>query len=569
MKQTIFETRQRANEIQKETLAIWRQSDQSDYLEGIENDPIFSLLMMAQAYRANEAEGEVERLKTEVLDEFARLLAPYEIGHAVPATAVVKTELVAGVSEQMLNADTPFMLTPEYPFIPLLETRAINVRVRSVVRMDGRRWKVTLDFASPVSDLSSFSFAVTDLNFKDLEITINKQQLPLIKPWNYSELPFSSCFSLNAMTYNRSQVYNASMLPMDLFARQNVRQFCVAKHTPNRIIPAETETLDLVFEFSGISEGFLFDKTHIALNTVMLVNAQVHEATLTARMPIARLAGYTDDNGEASASTRQFLHLLQPLDVQIFGQTELEVRRAAADRFSQGSLVKLLNTILTKYHSDFYAFQGIKDLSTDKLLYNLQELLTKLLDASREDVMRSVSGVYLLLHHKGQMHDKDFSLSVNYLTTAGAALNNTLSQSSVFVPPSGFSRTATQIIAPPVPGTDEVDENGVQTMLRYYMLTSDRIVTPADIKVFCYKELMIRYGISNNMVKSIRVNHRQTTDRHDSGYEILVDVVLTDSPFIRRNFVNQLPMAEILLQNLLAVRSTNVYPITVSIKIEE
>ena len=47
MKQTIFETRQRANEIQKETLAIWRQSDQSDYLEGIENDPIFSLLMMA------------------------------------------------------------------------------------------------------------------------------------------------------------------------------------------------------------------------------------------------------------------------------------------------------------------------------------------------------------------------------------------------------------------------------------------------------------------------------------------------------------------------------------------
>ena len=46
MKQTVFETRQRANEIQKETLAIWRQSDQSDYLEGIENDPIFSLLMM-------------------------------------------------------------------------------------------------------------------------------------------------------------------------------------------------------------------------------------------------------------------------------------------------------------------------------------------------------------------------------------------------------------------------------------------------------------------------------------------------------------------------------------------
>ena len=49
----------------------------------------------------------------------------------------------------------------------------------------------------------------------------------------------------------------------------------------------------------------------------------------------------------------------------------------------------------------------------------------------------------------------------------------------------------------------------------------------------------------------------------------LVDVVLTDSPFIRRNFADRLPMAEIMLQNMLEVRSTNVYPITVNIKIEE
>ena len=121
MKQTIFETRQRASEILKETIAIWRQSDQSDYLEGIEDDPIFSLLMMALAYRANESEGEIERLKSEVLDEFARLLAPYEVGHAIPATAVVKNELSAGVTEQTFGADTPFMLA-DYPFVPLLGT---------------------------------------------------------------------------------------------------------------------------------------------------------------------------------------------------------------------------------------------------------------------------------------------------------------------------------------------------------------------------------------------------------------------------------------------------------------
>ena len=568
MKQTIFETRQRASEILKETIAIWRQSDQSDYLEGIEDDPIFSLLMMALAYRANESDGEIERLKSEVLDEFARLLAPYEVGHAIPATAVVKNELSAGVTEQTFGADTPFMLA-DYPFVPLLETRAINAKVQSIVRMDGRRWKVTIDFAYPVSDLSLFSFAITDLNFKDLEVTVNKQPLPLIKPWDYSELPFSSCFSLNAMTYNRSQVYNPSMLPMDLFARQNVRMFCVAKHNPASILPVDAEKLDLIFEFSGISDNFPFDKSRIALNTTVLVNAQIHETTLTAQMPIARLAGYTDDDSVSSATSRQFLHLLQPLDIQIFGQTELEVRRAASDRFSQGSLVKLLNTILTKYRSDFYAFQNVKELSTDKVLYNLQELLTKLMEASQEDPMRNVSGVYVLLHHRAQMRDKDFSLSLKYLTTAGAAVNNTLNQSSTFIPPSGFNRTGTHLIAAPVPGTDEIGESSMQTMLRYYMLTSDRIVTPADIRVFCYKELMIRYGISNSMVKQIRVNHRQTIDRRDCGYEILVEVVLADSSFIKRNFADRLSVAEMMLQKMLEVRSTNIYPITVTIKIEE
>jgi len=62
MKQTIFETRQRANDLLKEAIAIWRQSDQSNRLEGIEDDPVFSLLMMALAYQANEADSEIEHL---------------------------------------------------------------------------------------------------------------------------------------------------------------------------------------------------------------------------------------------------------------------------------------------------------------------------------------------------------------------------------------------------------------------------------------------------------------------------------------------------------------------------
>ena len=93
MKQTIFENKQRADELMREAIRIWRESDHGDQLEGIEQDPVFSLLMTALAYQSNETESFLEQMKSDVLDDFARMLTPYEVGHAIPATAVIETSL--------------------------------------------------------------------------------------------------------------------------------------------------------------------------------------------------------------------------------------------------------------------------------------------------------------------------------------------------------------------------------------------------------------------------------------------------------------------------------------------
>ena len=79
MKQTLFATRQRAEELLREVVSIWRQSNQSEQLEGMENDPVFSLLINALAYKANEIENEIERLQEEVLESFTQMLVPYEL----------------------------------------------------------------------------------------------------------------------------------------------------------------------------------------------------------------------------------------------------------------------------------------------------------------------------------------------------------------------------------------------------------------------------------------------------------------------------------------------------------
>ena len=82
MKQTIFNTRQRAEEIIKEAIAIWEQSTNNEHLEGIEQDPVFSLFLTALAYQANEIDNEIEQLKAEILYELEQMLIPYERTHA-------------------------------------------------------------------------------------------------------------------------------------------------------------------------------------------------------------------------------------------------------------------------------------------------------------------------------------------------------------------------------------------------------------------------------------------------------------------------------------------------------
>ena len=566
MKQTIFETRQRAEELLLEAINIWRQSDDNDKLEGLENDPVLRLMITALAYQTNESISELETMKTEVLEEFAQLLTPYELGHAVPATAVIETSLQDSLTE--LNADdqSSFLLTgTNYTFMPLLKTRLLNAKVNSVVRIDGRRWKVVLGFNSPVRDLSGFAFAVNSPNFKDISVSIKDMQLPLIKPWDYSELPLTDSFGLDTIIYNRSQTYEASASCLDLFARQNIRIFIIRPFTPSPALASGTEQIELIFEFSGITDKFVFNAKNLSLNPVVLVNAQKHQTTLSGQTPIVRVAGFDKNENPAN---QQFLHAVRPSEEQIYGNSLVEVRKVAADRFNQGRLVKLLNSVIARFHSDYYAFQNIQGISGDKTIQSLQEILTRLMEAAQKDQFRQIPGVYFLLRNSNLIKSGKGSVDVSYLTTAGAAVNSALSANSTFTVPAGLASEETRQIATPVMGRDEITEEGALASLsRYYIATCDRIVTPADIKLFCYNELLTRYGIVRNMVKSLTVNHRLQKENRSCGYEIVVDIVLVDNPFIKRSFADKASQVEILMQKMIEVRSTNIYPVTVMIRV--
>ena len=368
------------------------------------------------------------------------------MGHAIPATAVVEATPQSHVSEIELTEKSTFVLEDVgYQFMPLLQSRVINAMVSSIVRLDGRRWKLTLKFHEPITDLSGLTFAIKNAQFRDLKVSINDQLLPLVKPWQYADMPLQPCFTIDALLYNHAQLYRSSMIGLDLLARQNTAVFYVKKHEPKQFIPVESESIDMIFDFSGISDNFVFDKNHFSLNTVILVNTQLNTCTLTSELPFVRVAG-SNELAQANNKTRQLMHLIPPAEEQLFGKTPVEMRRVAADRFNKGALLKLVNSLINKFNSDYYAFQNLKDTNTQAIINTLQESLTQLSNAAHDD-NHNIEGVYLMLNRQAIQSSPSISLDIDYLTTDGAVVNDHLQADSKFSAPAGLEGTVIKQIA--------------------------------------------------------------------------------------------------------------------------
>ena len=563
MRKKIFATGELAKELQKEATAIWRMGSNEDNFEGLENDPVVSLLMTALAYQEYTADNELSRLKDEVLEDFSRMLIPYELCHAKPASVLVQTNTEENLNMVSLHADTTFSLSDsKYNFMPLLETTVYNAKVDSIVRLDARRWKVSIDFKEEISSLEGFSFLVNNNSFKDLNISIAGKRISLVKPWHYANLPLSACFSIDSMLYNETLAFDATTTWFDLFAEQNKRMFVVEKYASDNIFACPVDKIDLVFEFMGMSDDFVFDKSQLIINTVLLVNTSERSATISVNNPIVRIA---DEDENAS---EKLLHLMRPSAEQMYKNISFTLRRSAIERFNSDNLLKLLHCLIDKYSTDYYAFMQIDRYKNGLEVSRLYQWLVNLAKYLEESPIEMSSGVYLLLKKGKENIVEDESLTLNYLTTQGAAVNQYLSVRSVFNVPVGLSGQGTTVVAEPVLGVDEAVGTNIQnSMLRYYMVTNNRLVTPADIKIFCYNELLRRYNIDSSIIRNIIVKNVIYSEIGHCGFETKVEILMIDDVFVKRSLAGKINEVELILQKMIEVRSSFVYPVQVNIRI--
>jgi len=582
MNQNLFETKQRAAELLNEAVKIWQSSEQSEYLEGLDTDPVFKLLLNALAYQANELESDIESFKEELLEEFEGVISRGEGVKATPAMTVISAYPAVGIPESIVDSSDEFFISSDnirYTFTPLLRTRVLNASVSKILRLDARRWAVNIDFAFPVKNLSGFAFSVPFYRFQGLKVMFadTEKEIPVLSPFDFVNFPMAEFFSLDTVMYNRAQGINtggirsgmspySSYLAVDLFAGSLLDYYIF----PEMGDIESTTKLELIFEFSGIPETFTFSLKSLKLNPVILINARRMSVNLSQDNPIEKLS----DTLNKQKGDIQFLHLLPPADENSLTSVPIQVRKIGMERFNEGRLMRLLQSLIVKFNSDYYAFESIGSKTTDATMIQIQKNLSSLIHSVKSKSKAVVPGTYVYLDfHRintkfvtNSSLDKNISIKVNFLCTDGSAVNDILNQNTPFSGPSWLNLDRVVQLVKPFPGMDEiVNKKDDFEISKYYLSTEDRIVTPYDVKMFCYKELQVRYGVVREMVKDIVITRRENRTGIWRTYEGLVTITMKANEFTERAFKDKIEDIQSVMARMIWARTNGVYPLSVKL----
>lgn len=570
MERLHFEIKDRAEELLKAAIEVWRANYKLEDIEGIEKDPVFMLFLIALAYQESEIKSGWDKSKRCIYEDFFDYLCPLPSRMAMPYSVIVRSTPCKNLDVVELNASDLFKIQgSDYHFMPLFKTRVLSHTVKSVIRLDGRRWKVSLAFNEPVKSLEGFAFQILNTNFQDLTISYKKQPVAIVKPWDMSDLPFVDCLSFNSMLYQQSQSLDTRSLWFDLFAEQNARLFVFKK---NEILEnLEEETLDLIFEFTSINANFSFNNELVVFNTFPIVNMSVESVDLSENNPIQRIEDWRD----TGAGQKSFLCLLPDKSGYNLHNSSVVVRKFDVDRFGLHDVLNLANELVQKFSSDFYAFQSIPNLREGGKIRELSLLLDKIKEDLKDNRISNPNdasvgkGIYLILRHKQDL-EPDTSVNVKYLVSNRDVdfdlITSKLNHLSV---PDKLNAVETEVVQSPHLREELKNRKEYEVLQAKYLLaTSDRLVTNADLKLFCFKELYIRYFIPSEYILHIDIKHRLKIETLYKGYEIAIFIKLANNSYVQKKLADNLLQIELLLQKMIENRMPGIYPVVVAINLE-
>lgn len=547
----------------------WEGNNPNSPFYGFEKDPLLRILVTAFVYQTNGLKADIQNLEKETIGDLQSTLLPYQLTQAIPAITMIRTaKSPTDKNDVFCDETTTFLVKKEslrvkelFPFHPLFRTKILGATVNGVTKIASDKWNVNIDITDEQSDLSYFGFIVNGLKYSDLNVYWNNEKLPLIKPWEFDRYPKTPWFKESNMAFDKAIVFGGETLWHDLWAELNVNYYMVA---PTFRRPIDSDMINFVFEFSGMSKPFNFEAENLIFNSFPALNVVKKDFNLSNSEPIIKLTiepEYDEDEqvvvkkiADSSVENNHqdfFMNLIMNPNSSLDDLDKFSLRRFGSERFNINELVRLATQLSVRYESDFYAFQKIHKLQNTEKIRRLDIVLKDIIDVIvNTNVPRT--GVYAVL--KRGAIDTGTSIQLSALFTDGA-YSNDIDVFSEVMPPKSFDRKETRLIFKTFGGKDEVIDKDEKTMLaKYYVRTNDRIVTRADLKAYCFR-YFTQNGIGDALLDVTSVIERENGEAKQHV------TLQLKSDFVRSR--EDIPMLIDRLRKLILVRCVNFIPLTV------
>ena len=490
-------------EIIEAAVKYWQNNDANESFRGMENDPVVNLLLTVLSYQGFQIEKNIEDYERNTVRNLRDRIIPHHLIKPVPSFSIVETQIsdaTEDACEQIIDENNLFefeKLKKKYTFFPLLKTKIINAECEEISRNENSII-VRLSSKQNIQDLSGISFHFDCQGFAEVEkIMVQNNSLQLIKPNQYNELPFTKMFNNNHWFMKGNQT---------LFGTYDYWQEIFLTNSTNLYYIDNYNAEDLPFENEKEIELEIFFKenveniSEIKINCVPVIQVEKREICLSKTEPIKEMES---ENGE-------FLNLLAPENEDNFARyiNSFLVRQFGTERYNPRMLLQQLQGIADRYISDYYAFQNIDGLKSGNKLNELKESVENLLNALEKNSEENnwsketkKNNYYAVLRK-----NSGDNLYISYLTTSGETANGIKKGEVATKVNSPLNKQKTKLLYDTSGGKNSItNELQKEDIAKFYIQTKDRIVTLADIRAFCYKE------IGSNKIEKINIEKHCNT----------------------------------------------------------
>ena len=473
-------------EIIRRAIEMWEEKGE---LQDIVKDPIIKLLLSALAYQSHAVMQEMSTFKEETVNEFRNKLIPYYLIKPFPAYSIIQTEIKENTNDKV-EPLTSFWVDDQcsfdfgkkkYPFVPLFNTKIIQAAITNKeVNRQTNTIELTLTSNEVIEDFSGVSFYLEGLGVnEDVEIWLDQKQLPVIKPYEYNNLPFTELFQSPFLLSEDNRLQLGSFdYWQELYLKHQIQFFYIDRYNPDKIINRNLAPVFKIRFKSLLKPEYLHDCT-IHINCFPVVNVQQNSEYLTDDEPVKKLSNYDST----------FLNLL--VDKNLNTSTDdYIIRHYGVERYSHKELLFQLNDLFNRFISDYYAFKDIAELKKGDKLENIYRTFREILPVIKKDRDDVHPSVYAILKLDEKLTRSGKSVKVNFLTTNCELANGISKGEKPAIVSEFLDREKTVLLQDTAGGrNEERNEASINHLARYNLLTKDKLVTASDLKALCYREL--------------------------------------------------------------------------------